>query len=140
MRWSHMVLTSASLAGAAGAALIAPTHEADPSTPVQVAPAPASAANIQAENLAMIQARIDSGHADPTGDARAAAMRGEFGLIVTGDDRWFIALPRGLTCLTPNHQAPRVLVTYRHGDAIGHREGQWFVYAEAYNRALTTLP
>jgi hypothetical protein len=142
MRWSYMVLTGASLAIAAGAAVIAPPHGADPSAPVHVAPAPAapaSATSIQAENLALIQGRIDSGHADPAGDARAAATRGEFGLIVTGDAR-FMAFPRGLTCLTPNRQAPRVLVSYRHGDAIEQRDGRWFAYAEAYNRTLAILP
>jgi ankyrin repeat protein len=51
-----------------------------------------------------------------------------------------MAFPRGLTCLTPNRQAPRVLVSYRHSDTPGPRDGRWFVYAEAYNRALATSP
>src|SRR5438874_2091644 len=118
MRWSFMMLTGVSLGIAADAAVIAPSHWANPSTPVHVAPspaAPASATNLQADNLALIQGRIDSGHADPAEDARSAATRGEFGLIVTGDAR-FMAFPLGLICLTPNRQAPRVLVSYGHGD------------------------
>ncbi|HEY5711222.1 MAG TPA: hypothetical protein VIT38_04935 [Allosphingosinicella sp.] len=141
MRWPHLILLATSLGGAAaGAAMIATSRKA--AAPAVRRPAATDVAEAardrQAANLASIQRRIDSGNADPAADARAAARRGEFGLIVTGDVR-FSAFPQGVTCLTPGRQAPHVLASYRHGDAIEARDMHWFTYAGAYNRTLVDL-
>ena len=137
MRWPYLYLSGLGLA-AAGAAIVAPGQEGSrPAIRSQAGPARADAARREAEALVSIQRKLDGGNADPAADARAAAQRGEFGLIVSGQ---YSTTPGGLICFTPYRQAPRILANFRHGDMIGEREMRWLAYAGTYNRTLAALP
>jgi hypothetical protein len=107
---------------------------------------PASSAQQPASQtpLNALIAKIEAGATDPAADAIAAAGRGEFGLIVTGDGRFIQeeqgGRPGGIFCLTPYGGAPLTLMVYAHGDYIQARDWKISEYVVAYNSTLVDLP
>ena len=80
---------------------------------------------------AAINARIEAGTADPVADAQAAAARGEFGLIVTGDGAMGGRGASGVICFTPGYNEPRAIFGYAHSDYITDEVARWLNYASA---------
>jgi len=104
---------------------------------IAVLTAPAFAqAPAEQQLRATADARIKAGTADPAADATAAASRGEFGLIVTGDGARGGRNPAGVICFTPGYNEPRLLFGYSHSDYITQDVGRWLEYAAAYNRTI----
>lgn len=75
--------------------------------------------------------------ADASADAAAAADRGEFGMILTGNR---FARSIGLACFTPHGRPPRILAELPHGDVYDETVRRWSAYARTYNRTLVDHP
>lgn len=88
------------------------------------------------QRVAEIDARLVAGTANPATDAQAAARRGEFGLIVTGDGARGGRSAPGVICFTPYFQEPSTTLGYPHSDAITPEVERWLGYASAYNRTI----
>jgi hypothetical protein len=100
--------------------------------PVRAAP-PALAP----EQAFRLYERAQQSSADAVADAMAAADRGEFGMILTGNRS---ARAIGLACFTPAGLPPHILAALPHGDVIDESVSRWTAYARAYNRTLVDHP
>ncbi|HEX8366018.1 MAG TPA: hypothetical protein VF603_12130 [Allosphingosinicella sp.] len=92
---------------------------------------------LASEQAVALYARVQAGDADARADAHAAADRGEFGIILTGNRT---ARAIGLACSTPYGRPPRVLAELPHGDVYDDAVMRWSSYARTYNRALVDRP
>lgn len=89
------------------------------------------------EQVSALYQRAQQEGVDAAADANAAADRGEFGMILTGNRRTHAV---GLACFTPTGRPPRVLAALPHGDVIDETVARWTGYARTYNRTLVDHP
>jgi ankyrin repeat protein len=88
--------------------------------------------------------RLESGSANPLTDARAAADRGDFGLIYSASGLGGGARTPGVICHTPYMQGPSTKAGAQWGDnftpEVTAAMNRFVGYASAYNRAVIDHP